>query len=34
MATIIAGVLWGIIAYIILGGVITREDVEGWFSRG
>ena len=30
MATIIAGVLWGIIAYVILGGVITREDIEGW----
>ena len=29
-ATVIAGVLWGIIAYVILGGVITREDIEGW----
>lgn len=29
-ATIIAGLIWGVIAYIILGGVITRADVENW----
>ncbi|TRW97694.1 DUF1467 family protein [Paracoccus sp. M683] len=29
-ATLIAGVLWAICAYIILGGVITREDLEAW----
>ena len=22
--------IWGVIAYIILGGVITRADIEGW----
>ena len=34
-ATIIAGVIWGVIAYVILGGVITREDVESWtLGRG
>ena len=29
-ATVIAGLIWGVIAYIILGGVITRADIEGW----
>ncbi|SMO32287.1 DUF1467 family protein [Paracoccus laeviglucosivorans] len=29
-ATIITTVLWGVIAYIILGGVITRADLEAW----
>ena len=29
-ATVIAGLIWGVIAYIILGGVITRSDIEGW----
>ena len=35
-ATLIAGVLWGVCAYIILGGVITREDIEalGRWSAG
>lgn len=28
-ATLIAAVLWGIIAYVILGGVITRADLLG-----
>ncbi len=27
LATAIASVLWGICAYVILGGVITREDM-------
>ena len=30
MTTIIAAVIWAIIAYVILGGVITRADIEGW----
>lgn len=29
-ATLIAGLIWGAIAYVILGGVITRADIEGW----
>lgn len=29
-ATLISAVLWGICAYVILGGVITREDIEAW----
>ncbi|MFV0303043.1 MAG: DUF1467 family protein [Paracoccus sp. (in: a-proteobacteria)] len=29
-ATLISAVLWAICAYIILGGVITREDLEAW----
>ncbi len=29
IATLIAAVIWGIIAYVILGGFITREFIEG-----
>lgn len=29
-ATVIAAVLWAGCAWLILGGVFTREDVEGW----
>ncbi len=27
-ATLLAGIIWGVVAWIILGGVITRADVE------
>lgn len=27
--TLIAAVLWGVLAWVILGGVITRADIEG-----
>lgn len=30
LATVIAAVIWALIAWIILGGVITRADIEGW----
>ena len=30
VSPVIAGLIWGVIAYIILGGVITRADIEGW----
>ncbi|MDT1062913.1 DUF1467 family protein [Paracoccus sp. CPCC 101403] len=32
LATVIAGVIWAVPAYIILGGVITRADIEAWTS--
>lgn len=28
--TVITTVLWAVIAYVILGGVITRADLEAW----
>lgn len=28
--TVIATLIWAAIAYVILGGVITRADLEGW----
>lgn len=31
-ATLIAALIWGVIAYVILGGVITRADIEAWTS--
>lgn len=30
MATLISAALWGVIAWIILGGIITRADIEAW----
>lgn len=30
LATLIAAALWGGIAWLILGGVITRADLEAW----
>ncbi|KGJ04560.1 Predicted secreted protein [Paracoccus halophilus] len=30
-ATIIATIIWAVLAYIILGGFFTRADVEGWW---
>lgn len=32
LATLIAGVLWAIIAWLILGGIITRADIEAMFG--
>lgn len=32
LATLIAAVLWGIIAWVILSGIITRADIEN-FAR-
>lgn len=29
-ATLISAVLWALIAWVILGGVITRADLEAW----
>ncbi|QRZ12572.1 DUF1467 family protein [Paracoccus methylovorus] len=29
-ATLIAAVIWGVIAYIIIAGVITRADLDAW----
>lgn len=29
-ATLIAALLWGVIAYVIMAGVITRADLEAW----
>lgn len=29
-ATVISAVIWGVIAWIILGGVITRADLDAW----
>ncbi|WP_134678766.1 DUF1467 family protein [Paracoccus ravus] len=29
-ATLIAALIWAAIAYVILGGVITRADIENW----
>jgi len=29
-ATVIAALIWGVIAYVILAGVITRADLEAW----
>ena len=29
-ATLIAALIWAGIAYVILGGVITRADIESW----
>ncbi|KGJ11766.1 DUF1467 family protein [Paracoccus versutus] len=29
-ATLIAGLIWGVIAYVIIAGVITRADLEAW----
>ncbi|MBD9525713.1 MULTISPECIES: DUF1467 family protein [Paracoccus] len=31
-ATLIAALIWAGIAWVILGGVITRSDIEGWTS--
>lgn len=30
LATLISFLIWAAIAYVILGGVITRADIEGW----
>lgn len=30
LTTVIAAILWAGCAWLILGGVFTREDVEGW----
>lgn len=32
LATLIAAALWAVIAWIILGGIITRADIEAWAS--
>ena len=32
LATLISAVIWAVIAYVILGGVITRSDIEAWTS--
>ncbi len=29
-ATLIAALIWGVIAYVIIGGIITRADLEAW----
>ena len=29
-ATLLAAAIWAVCAWIILGGVITRADIEGW----
>ncbi|ABL70269.1 MULTISPECIES: DUF1467 family protein [Paracoccus] len=29
-ATLIAALIWGVIAYVIVAGVITRADLEAW----
>ncbi len=34
LATVIAALVWGVIAWIILGGIVTRGDIEAldlWF---
>ncbi|KRW97402.1 DUF1467 family protein [Paracoccus sp. PXZ] len=31
-ATLIAGLIWGVIAYVVIAGVITRADLEAWTS--
>ncbi|MFT4014259.1 MAG: DUF1467 family protein [Paracoccus sp. (in: a-proteobacteria)] len=30
LATLIAGVIWALIAWVIIGGLITRADLEAW----
>ena len=30
LATLISAVIWAVLAWIILGGVITRADLEAW----
>ena len=32
LATLIAAVIWAILAWIILGDIITRADVNRWFG--
>jgi predicted secreted protein len=32
LATLISAVIWAVIAWIILGGIITRADLEAWTS--
>ena len=34
ITTLIAGVVWGVVATIILSGWITVDDVERWFRAG
>ncbi|MDQ7263306.1 DUF1467 family protein [Paracoccus sp. PS-1] len=29
-ATLIAALIWGAIAYVIIGGIITRADLDAW----